>query len=388
MAALCLCTLPLAAQKKNPKAKAAKAAKPTPPTADDKARAEKLALMADATQKVVVFDSIVVSKEKFLSQYRLSAESGRVTTFNALFHTNEQPNAYAYVNELGNKSYYAKEDSTGRMSLYTSDLVANRWTKPRLLKGLDPKGTVKVMNHPYMMADGVTLYFAAKGKESIGGYDIFVTRYDASTDTYLKPENIGMPFNSTDNDFMYAVDELNRIGWFATDRGQTSGKVCVYLFVPTDTRETYDAGLLGDDRLQSLARLHSIADTWGDGQEREAALARLEAVRQGGEAEKAKGDFAFVVNDRATYTRLSDFRSPDAKGKMQQLLQLRAKLDRMATTLAHARTLYATATPSVRMKLRPEIVQGERQQEQMETNAQRMEKDIRNAENALLGSNK
>ena len=36
-----------------------------------------------------------------------------------------------------------------------------------------------------------------------------------STDTYLVPENVGMPFNSPYNDYMYVIDEYNNLGWFA-----------------------------------------------------------------------------------------------------------------------------------------------------------------------------
>lgn len=91
----------------------------------------------------------------------------------------------------------------------------------------------KSVNYPFMMPDGTTFYFAATGEESIGGYDIFVTRFDSESGSFLKAENIGMPFNSTANDYMYAIDEFNDIGWFATDRSQPEGKVCIYIFIPS-----------------------------------------------------------------------------------------------------------------------------------------------------------
>jgi hypothetical protein len=31
---------------------------------------------------------------------------------------------------------------------------------------------------------------------------------------------------------MYVVDELNNIGYFATDRRQAEGMVCIYTFIP------------------------------------------------------------------------------------------------------------------------------------------------------------
>ncbi|MFR3186749.1 MAG: hypothetical protein ACLTOV_01045 [Phocaeicola sp.] len=43
---------------------------------------------------------------------------------------------------------------------------------------------------------------------------------------------MGMPFNSPYNDYMYALDDFNNLGWFATDRFQPEGKVCIYVFAP------------------------------------------------------------------------------------------------------------------------------------------------------------
>lgn len=86
----------------------------------------------------------------------------------------------------------------------------------------------------------MTIYYASDGDGSMGGYDIFVTRYNTNTDTYLVPENVGMPFNSPYNDYMYVIDEYNNLGWFASDRYQPEDKVCIYVFVPNDSKRTYN----------------------------------------------------------------------------------------------------------------------------------------------------
>ena len=49
---------------------------------------------------------------------------------------------------------------------------------------------------------------------------------------YSEPINIGMPFNSPANDYLYVFDEMTHIGWFATDRFQHQDTVVVYEFVP------------------------------------------------------------------------------------------------------------------------------------------------------------
>ena len=75
-----------------------------------------------------------------------------------------------------------------------------------------------VQNYPYMLSDGVTLYFASKDTNGLGGYDIYVTRYNTHTNTYTTPENLGFPYNSSANDYLMVIDELQQVGYFATDR--------------------------------------------------------------------------------------------------------------------------------------------------------------------------
>ena len=88
--------------------------------------------------------------------------------------------------------------------------------------------------------------------KDLGGYDIFVTRYNTNTDTYLVPENVGMPFNSPYNDYMYVIDEYNNLGWFASDRFQPEGKVCIYVFIPNNSKQTYNYEAMDQQANHSL----------------------------------------------------------------------------------------------------------------------------------------
>lgn len=349
----------------------------------DNAMEQKLKQMTDATQKIVVFDSVVVDKGSFLTKYRLSPESGSILRYGDLFKADEQPNAYAYVNELANKCYFSEEDSTGNMALYTSDMIGKKWTKPTALKGLADDTGLKLLNYPFMLSDGLTLYFAAQGKESIGGYDIFVTRFDPESGSFLKPENVGMPFNSDRNDYMMAIDEQNNIGWFATDRNQTNGKVCIYMFIPSDSRQTYADDNLTERQLKSRAKLERIADTWGDGKEKAEALKRLNAISTTKVRKDGNGKLAFVVNDRTTYRSMNDFRTKEGKELMAKLQNLKAQHANLGNALDKARAFYSTANAADRKALTSEIIQSERQLESLETQMAQTEKAIRNAENKL-----
>lgn len=95
----------------------------------------------------------------------------------------------------------------------------------------------------------------------MSGYDIFVTRYNTNTDTYLVPENVGMPFNSPYNDYMYVIDEYNNLGWFASDRFQPEGKICIYVFIPNTSKQTYNYEAMEQQEIIRLAQIHSLKET-------------------------------------------------------------------------------------------------------------------------------
>ena len=337
--------------------------------------------MVAATQKIVFIDSVVVDKQHFLDKYRLSSEVGEIKRYSDFFKKGEQPNAYAYVNELGDKCYFSEEDTVGNTRLYSMDKLGNGWGSPKPLSGLETGEELNSFNFPFVLNDGLTLYFAAKGSESLGGYDIYVTRFDPESGSFLKPENLGMPFNSEANDYMMAIDETDSIGWFATDRNQAAGKVCIYMFIPADTRQTYATDTLTTAQIESRARIDRIADTWGDGKARRRALARLNAIDTARKADRSTGDFVFVVNDRTTYRKISDFRTQEGRSMMQELLGLKAQHASLGAALAKARNFYATASAADRRDLTSEIMQCERQLEDLEDRIASFEKSIRNCEN-------
>jgi hypothetical protein len=67
-----------------------------------------------------------------------------------------------------------------------------------------------------MANDGRTLYFSSKGHKSIGGYDIFKSTYDNSTKVWSEPENLGIPINTTSDDFLYVPSPDGMTACYAT----------------------------------------------------------------------------------------------------------------------------------------------------------------------------
>ena len=337
--------------------------------------------MREMTQQIVIIDSIVTDKDRFLSQYRLSSETGTLTTTGQFF--GKSLSGYAFLNEMGNKVYFSRTDGSGHYRLYTSDKLGNAWGEATPLGGISEGFTDA--DYPFMMNDGITFYFAAQGEESIGGYDIFFTRYDSRSGSFLKPENIGMPFNSEANDYMYAADEESGIGYFVSDRRQPEGKVCVYIFILPETRRSYNPSRYTEQQIRDFADITRIADTWGNGHERRAALDRLKAIGTTDahsviETTSAQNT-AIIINDRLTYTSVKDFRSPTAANHYRELLKARERLATIEADLQKTRDRYARADKDGRRLFRDIILQNEEQALLLHNSIHTLEKQIRNEEN-------
>lgn len=360
------------AQKKKKVARRPVAAAKPEPVEDPR-----LAEMRELTQQIVFIDSVVVEKGQLLSAIRLTQESGSLSTYDQFFKAQSNPDWYLFLNELANKCYYAQEDAQGRQQLFTSDKLGGEWSNPMSLRGIDESYVAP--NYPFMMADGITFYFAAQGEESIGGYDIFATRYDSENGQFLKPENIGMPFNSEANDYMYAIDEPNNIGFFVTDRRQAADKVCVYIFIPPKTRLTYGTDKYSESQLRGLADISCIADTWVDKKEREQAMKRLKLMESSQQLQK-RPEIEFVINDKTTYTSLSQFHSQESRNLYKKLSEAEKKSADIQAYLEKSRTYYGKAFEEDKKALQSEIIEAEKQLEQLSASIKSLRKRIRNTE--------
>ena len=232
--------------------------------------------MLKGIEEVCIIDSIVVDKEHFLKAYKISPESGKLFMYNDFFKKKEEVEATVYETELGTKIYYGERQPDGKLSILSCNKMQGEWGKGSLLPG-SINDSINA-NYPYVLTDGATIYYAADGENSMGGYDIFVTRYNTNTNTYLAPENVGMPFNSPYNDYMFVIDEFNNLGWFASDRYQPKGKVCIYIFVPNSSKRVYNYEGMDPKKAVRLAQIHSLKESWTDTNVVSDAKHRLQAI--------------------------------------------------------------------------------------------------------------
>lgn len=348
-------------------------------------RAEKLLEKARANlrmlrgvEEVCVIDSFVVDKANFLNAYKISEEAGKLFTYNDYFKTQGNHPGTVYQTELGNKIYYSETGKDNTLNILSKNKLLDDWGKGSELPGSINSATNA--NYPYVMSDGVTLYYASDGEGAMGGYDIFVTRYNSGNDTYLMPENVGMPFNSPFNDYMYVVDDFNNLGWFASDRYQPQGKVCIYVFVPNASKQIYNYESMEPKQIANLAQLHSLTDTWRNKQEVSEARQRLSAVRYAKPQQVKETDFEFVIDNNHTYYRLSDFVSHKAKDLYLKYEQLSNDFKQQSDKLSGLRESYAEASKGNKIKMAPAILDLEKRIKQMQLELDKQTVSIRNTE--------
>ena len=340
--------------------------------------ARKGRIKLQATEQVMIIDSLVLPKTEVLNAIKISSECGSIHPLSNIIKEDSSLCSY-FQNQLGDKRMYAQPDKNGRLRLVESQLIANEWSAPTPLKGFEEEENDN-FNFPFMLTDGVTMYFAAENAESIGGYDIFMTRYDADEQQFLVPDNIGMPFNSPANDYLYAIDEFNNLGYFVSDRNQPADSVCLYTFIPNDKRSIYNIDALGEEKLRSLAKINSIRDSWTNPALVKEAQKRLNETRNAKEVEQKKRDFEFVLNDQHTYYTLSDFKKPRAKEKVQWWLENKKDLRSRSQELERLRARYTAGNDTQKAQIAPQIRLNEEKMEQIESEIHNLEKDIRKLE--------
>ena len=219
-----------------------------------------------------------------------------------------------------------------------------------------PISDSKDQAYPFIMSDGLTIYFASKGHESIGGYDIFASRYNLNSNTYLTPNQMNMPFNSPFNDYMMVFDEQKGIGWFASDRYQPEGLVCVYTFIPN--QEVRLVQTEEKDSIASRAKIENIKDSWRKDVDYSALLEKASIINESDK--KAQNEFTFVINDEHTYHNLTDFKSLSSRELFIRALDAEKKLEEAQKEIDIKRAQYSAASSNDKSSLTSDILQKEK----------------------------
>lgn len=336
---------------------------------EKKDEAERLKKLTNKTENIQIIDSIVVPKSHFLSAYPVSPSAGE------LIPTKPDSSGQIFVqfvNEKKNKTYYSKGDKSSGQKIYTMEKMLDNFGNEKLLpEAINQQGN---QAYPFVMSDGLTIYFASTAHNSIGGYDLFATRYNLKSDNYLTPSQLNMPFNSPFNDYMMVVDEEKGIGWFASDRFQPQDSVCIYTFIPSATVSLIESD--DEDYLIRRARIASIRDSWKPETDYSPLLQKNVSTQ---EQQSENKDFEFIIDDRHTYFTLSDFKDSQARNTFAKAISFEKELHQIDQELEEQRNRFA-GSDEKDMALENSILSLEKKAEELFHEVEKLKIQARNEE--------
>jgi hypothetical protein len=183
----------------------------------------------------IVVDKKELNKKDFFIAYDLSTIGGKLLVkpteakFNSSIDIKKKEDAIIFLSRDNRYiffSSYGNDEKHGKDIYQMNKLPNGEWGQPRVLP--NEINTPADEDYPFFHPNGKDLYFCSKGHNSIGGYDIFKSSYNPEKNTWSKPENIGFPINSPDDDILYATDTLEREVYFSSSRSNPPNKISVY----------------------------------------------------------------------------------------------------------------------------------------------------------------
>ena len=171
------------------------------------------------------------SKEDFFLYYPLPDKSWRRTPNQLDTLGGGLSNALYFPDGAVNVCYSAK-DTTGVRDIHFTQLMDSLWTAPKVFDDIAFALSDEI--YPMISADGKTMYFASNGLYGVGGYDIYVSKWDGDRGTWGVPMNMGFPYSSPADDFLYAVSQSGGHAVFASTRGCNPDSVWVYVLKHQD----------------------------------------------------------------------------------------------------------------------------------------------------------
>lgn len=306
------------------------------------ARAELLQRYLRRVERLQVIDSVEVSLDSMLQVVQLSAEAGQLTL--------SATQSIIYTNQRNDRKFLAIKSKSKRI-LVSSHRLLDSWGTYDTLP--DNINFAKDHCSPYLLSDGVTLYFAAQDQNGIGGLDIYVSRYNTTTESYTTPENIGFPYNSPANEYMFVVDETRQIAYLATDRFTQKGRVHVYSFAIPEQKQYWRD--IPQESLVEYAQLSKFEQFDADSIIIPIAEKKTDEI----------GDFCFIINDSIVYDSLEDFQNATAREKYNDWKLTEQQFQAEKHQLHLLREEYANADEDRKKELTPIILRLENNQSQL-----------------------
>jgi len=180
-----------------------------------------------------IINKTTFEKDNFHRGYYADDLNGTLIVKPEIFKSNidkeREALTFVYLSEPQGTCYFSSygQEENGNRDIYKSVLQENdEWSEPEKLSSTI--NTTYDEDYPVLVDNGMTLYFCSKGHNSLGGYDVFVSRYDKEKKVWGEPENLGVGINSPFDDILFIPDKNGETAFFASDRDNSDNTITVF----------------------------------------------------------------------------------------------------------------------------------------------------------------
>ncbi len=201
-------------------------------TADSLARASLMekALLCENGKSLLQFANepqVVTSKtfaaSDFFLYYSHLADGGWIPSPNA-FSSGKDP---LYFDRGARSLVFSAPDSAGHKKLFSTTLGQDGlWSAPEVVERCASSGNEIF---PLVSASGEELYFSSDALAGMGGYDLFVSRWNERHKRWEAPQNLGFPYSSVGDDFLFSNTPDGEFTLLASNRDCGADSVTIYV---------------------------------------------------------------------------------------------------------------------------------------------------------------
>lgn len=175
--------------------------------------------------------NVIAKKNVALSDFYLYysdlKDSSWVKNPNA-FVNGEHPIYSAIYAPVSHSEYYfAQPDKSGSWNINHSTFNDTTWNAPAMLN--EENTSIGDEIFPLVSNDGSKLYFSSNALFGMGGYDIYMCEWDESTNDWGAPTNLGFPFSSPADDFLFMNTSDGNYSIFSSNRDCAKDSITIYV---------------------------------------------------------------------------------------------------------------------------------------------------------------
>lgn len=136
--------------------------------------------------------------------------------------------SHFFINEHEDRIIFASDDNG--LDIYESfkDPETGKWSKPSPFHSSINSEFNE--DSPYLSPDEQMLYFCSDRPGGLGGFDVYVSRFNPEDFSWSEPENMGWPINSPNDEFHFKMNSNQTSGYFVSNRLHTFGDYDIYFF--------------------------------------------------------------------------------------------------------------------------------------------------------------